>query len=49
MRACRRFRSTCKITAHPPHTVRPKRKGEVTFADTVKVTFPGNPKKKGQT
>lgn len=29
-----------KIVAHPPHTDRPKRKGEVTFADSVEVTFP---------
>jgi hypothetical protein len=28
------------ITAAPPHTARPKRKGEVTCADTVQVTFP---------
>jgi three-Cys-motif partner protein len=28
------------ITAVPPYTRRPKRKGEVTFADTVSVTFP---------
>jgi three-Cys-motif partner protein len=28
------------ITAVPPHTARPKRKGEVTCADTVRVTFP---------
>ncbi|QEL17144.1 three-Cys-motif partner protein TcmP [Limnoglobus roseus] len=33
------------ITANPPHTSRPKRKGEVTFADLVQVTFP--PKAKG--
>jgi hypothetical protein len=28
------------IRADPPHTERPKRKGEVTFADAVSVTFP---------
>jgi three-Cys-motif partner protein len=28
------------IRADPPHTARPKRKGEVTCADTVRVTFP---------
>jgi three-Cys-motif partner protein len=33
------------ITAQPPHTARPKRKGEVTFADTVRVTFPQKPKR----
>jgi three-Cys-motif partner protein len=35
-----------KITADPPHTARPKRKGEVTFADTVMVTFPPKAKKR---
>jgi three-Cys-motif partner protein len=35
-----------KITADPPHTARPKRKGEVTFADGVMVTFPPRAKKK---
>lgn len=29
-----------KINADPPHTKRPKRYGEVTFANKVKVTFP---------
>jgi len=29
-----------KIQADPPHTKRKKIKGEVTFADGVKVTFP---------
>jgi hypothetical protein len=28
------------ISAVPPHTSRPKRKGEATCADTVRVTFP---------
>ncbi len=30
------------IRADPPHTVRRKRKGEATFADKVRVTFPAN-------
>jgi len=29
-----------KIQADPPHTKRRKIKGEITFADTVRVTFP---------
>ena len=29
-----------KIRAEPPASTRPKRKGKVTFADKVKVTFP---------
>lgn len=33
------------ITAQPPHTARPKRKGEITFADAVRVTFPSKPKR----
>jgi three-Cys-motif partner protein len=37
-----------KITARPPHTSRRRIKGELTFADTVKVTFPVKPKR-GQT
>jgi len=32
-----------KIVADPPHTARPKRKGKVTFADGVRVTFPRKP------
>jgi three-Cys-motif partner protein len=32
------------IRADPPHTVRRKRKGEATCADTVQVTFPAKPK-----
>ena len=34
-----------KVTADPPHTTRPKRKGEVTFGDNVMVTFPTKTKK----
>lgn len=33
-----------KIKADPPHTARRKVKGEVTFADDVRVTFPPKPK-----
>jgi hypothetical protein len=33
-----------KIVAKPPHTVRPKRKGEITCADSTVFTFP--PKKR---
>jgi three-Cys-motif partner protein len=36
-----------KISADPPHKARRKVKGQVTFADTVKVTFPA--KHKGKT
>jgi three-Cys-motif partner protein len=32
-----------KIKAEPPANKRPKRKGEITFADSVKVTFPVKP------
>lgn len=32
-----------KIAADPPYTMRPKKKGEVTFADSVRVTFPPKP------
>jgi hypothetical protein len=34
-----------KITVDPPAADRPKRKGEVTFADSVRVTFPRRRKK----
>jgi three-Cys-motif partner protein len=42
----RKMEKDDKITADPPHTARPKRKGEVTFADGVMVTFPPKAKKK---
>jgi GMT-like wHTH domain len=40
----RRLELAGKITADPPHTARPKRNGEVTFAAKVQVTFPRNRK-----
>lgn len=38
--ALRRLESEGKIFVEPPATDRPKRKGQVTFADHVKVSFP---------
>ncbi|MBI4639443.1 MAG: three-Cys-motif partner protein TcmP [Candidatus Tectomicrobia bacterium] len=35
-----KLESERKITTDPPADRRPKRKGEVTFADTVRITFP---------
>ena len=35
-----------KIKADPPHNKRRKVKGEITFADSVEVTFPKKKKKK---
>lgn len=35
-----KLESEGKITTDPPADRRPKRKGEVTFADTVRITFP---------
>lgn len=38
-KALRQLESQCKIQAKPPADERPKRSGEVTFADHVRVTF----------
>ncbi len=38
--ALRNLESQGKITVHPPASERPKRKGKLTFADSVNVTFP---------
>jgi len=43
-RALTRLEANGKITAEPPATSRPKRLGEVSFADNVIVTFPGKAK-----
>lgn len=38
--ALRQLEAAGKVVADPPAGMRPKRKGEVTFADDVRVTFP---------
>lgn len=39
----RQMEAAGKVTTNPPATARPKRNGEVTFADGVRVTFPRKP------
>jgi three-Cys-motif partner protein len=41
--ALRKMELEGKVRADPGHLARPKRKGEVTFADSVRVTFPAKP------
>ncbi|MCT7964247.1 three-Cys-motif partner protein TcmP [Laspinema sp. D1] len=40
--ALRQLEKQGKITVNPPANQRPKRKGEITFADKVQVTFPSH-------